>query len=135
MVEAHRWAWDKHEQFFVCLDCHKIKKAEGMVEWEMLTRDTTPAHLGYLLFMLNDTDPRSARDQFDAGYRISGGCPWTPFKGHTMHPITKALKYPGDPPLKPIAATWLRNERIYFYPYAWVAIVQEDGSFEVCRMD
>ena len=41
----------------------------------------------------------------------------------------------GEPTLLPRAATALRNESIFFYPHAWVAIVQEDGAFEVCRMD
>lgn len=28
-----------------------------------------------------------------------------------------------------------KHETIYLYQHAWVCIVQEDGSFEVSRMD
>jgi hypothetical protein len=27
------------------------------------------------------------------------------------------------------------DERIVFYPYSIVAVIQRDGSFEACRMD
>jgi hypothetical protein len=45
------------------------------------------------------------------------------------------LRYPGDPPLNPLAQARLRDELIVFYDHAIVAIVQEDGSFEVARID
>ena len=48
----------------------------------------------------------------------------------------RSLKYPGDPPLKPIAAvSRLRDEVILFYPHDWLCVVQPDGSFEVSRVD
>jgi hypothetical protein len=43
--------------------------------------------------------------------------------------------YPGDPPLKPIAAMMLRDEMIMIYDAGYVAIWQKDGTFEACRMD
>jgi hypothetical protein len=45
------------------------------------------------------------------------------------------LAYPGDPIFKPIAACFMRNETILLYEHDVVAIVQEDGTFEVARMD
>jgi len=85
--------------------------------------------LGFLPEFLDEEDPRLASAQFNANY-IGG---WNPFPGFTMEGDT--LQYPGDPPLVPIAYTKLRDETIIFYPYAFVAIKQPDGTFEVSRMD
>jgi hypothetical protein len=41
----------------------------------------------------------------------------------------------GDPALEPLAAIPFRNELILIYKFAWVAIVQKDGSFDVARLD
>ena len=106
-----------------------------LVRWNFLHPSMTLDHLGFIAIMLDDADERPAREQFNEAYLRTGGCPWKPFKGFRMNPITKAITYPGDPPLKPVACTQLRKERIYFYDHDWVAIVQEDGSFEMCRMD
>ena len=40
-----------------------------------------------------------------------------------------------DPLLSPLALTKFNDELILIYPYAYVAIVQQNGSFEVSRMD
>jgi hypothetical protein len=82
--------------------------------------------------MLNDDNPAPAWEQFDRCYQHGGG--WDPFVGHTLH-ANNSLSYPGDPALYPVARAQLRDELILLYPYAWVAIVQPDRSFEVCRMD
>lgn len=91
----------------------------------------TPDDLGLLPTFLSLDDPRSAREQFDEKY-VSG---WSPFKGHTFDEKTGELRYPGDPPLRPVGGCRFRDERIFVYPYAWVLVLQKDGSFEVCRMD
>ena len=88
--------------------------------------------LGLIPYMLDEDDPASAREQFDAKYQHGGG--WRPFKGFTMLP-DRTLTYPEDPPNKPRAITMLREEMIIFYDFAWVAIVQPDGTWEVARMD
>jgi hypothetical protein len=86
-----------------------------------------------LFGMLNDDDPRSARDQLDAHYRHGGG--WNPFKGHTLN-RDNTLSYPGDQSMRPVAMTMLHDtELVIVYECAWVAIIQEDRTFEVCRMD
>lgn len=86
--------------------------------------------LGFLPAFLNEEDPRPAGEQFNTNY--VGG--WNPFPGFTMTE-DGALQYPEDPPLIPIGCTTLRDEVILFYPYAFVAIKQHDGSFEAARMD
>ena len=45
------------------------------------------------------------------------------------------LHYPGDPSFSPVALMVLRDEQIFVYPYAWVMILQQDGSYEIARMD
>ena len=88
--------------------------------------------VGFLGDMLNDLDPRSASEQFDANYQHGGG--WRPFKGFVLQGDGK-LKFPGDPAYKPVATARLRDERITLYPYGWVMIQQTDGSYEISRMD
>ena len=100
--------------------------------WKLLHPRMTGEHLGLLPGMLNPSDPRKARDQFDAAYQHGGG--WRPFAGFKLLD-DNSLAYPGDPPQRALAETWLRDERILLYESEWVAIIQPDGSFEVCRMD
>lgn len=56
------------------------------------------------------------------------------FKGFTLAD-DNSLVYPGDPPVQPLAQAKLRHELVVFYPHSWVAVIQPDRSFEVCRMD
>lgn len=99
----------------------------------------TPLHpraaalLGYIPQFLSHIDPRSAREQLDAGYAHGGG--WNPMSGWRLDPTTHSLTYPGDPPLHPIAHAELRDEQIFVYPHAWVVIISPAGDFEVARMD
>lgn len=105
---------------------------ENLMVWTFLHPDMTREHLGLLPGMLDPSDPRPAREQFDANYQHGGG--WFPTKGHVLS-ADNTLTYPGDPPLKPVAMTLLRDELILLYPYSFVAIIQPDRTFEVCRMD
>jgi hypothetical protein len=89
--------------------------------------------VGELPEWLDERDPRPAREQFDAAYQHGGG--WSPFKGHTFNTETQTLDYPGDPPMRPLAAMRLRDELIVVFECDWVMIRQKDGSYEVCRMD
>jgi hypothetical protein len=88
--------------------------------------------LGFIPSMLSASDPRPAREQLNAAYGHGGG--WDPFVGFEMNP-DGSLHYPGDPPVLALAEAKLRDETIRFYEYEWVAVIQPDGSFEVCRMD
>jgi hypothetical protein len=103
-----------------------------MIIWTLLRPGMTYEHLGLLVYMLDDRNPKPAAEQLDAGYRHGGG--WRPFKGHKLTD-NDGLSYPGDPVEYPVAETWLRDEHILLYPHDWVAIIQPDRSFEVCRMD
>jgi hypothetical protein len=89
-----------------------------------------PDDLGFIPTFIDESDPRPAREQFDERY-VYGG--WRPQEGFTNDEAT--LFYPDDPPLKPLACFALREEMIFVYPHAYVAIFQPDGSFECSRMD
>lgn len=101
-----------------------------MRRWEVLSRDFQPEWLGILPAFLDEDDPRSAREQFDAKY-CSG---WWPIRGATIT-ANQEMQYPGDPDSPPLARTTFRDETIVFYEYALVAIIQTDGTAEVARMD
>jgi hypothetical protein len=97
-----------------------------------ILKDHHPDELGFLPRMINQNDPRCARDQFDANYQHGGG--WNPMRGFTHKGMV--LTYPGDPPYEPIAMWPLRDEMIVVYRYGIVAIFNtKDGTFEAARLD
>ena len=105
-----------------------------MIKFEMLHPRMTQEALGYLPSFLDEGDPRPAKEQLDSGYRHGGG--WDPQPGFRLSMDSdNILFYPGDPPLRPLARAKLRNELIVIYEHSYVAIIQPDHSFEVCRMD
>lgn len=99
--------------------------------------------VGMIPMFLSESDPRPAREQFNERYAHGGG--WRSFNGFELSPgPTPALldgdnipniKYPGDPIMPPLAYAMLRDEMIVIYQYAWVMILQPDGSYEISRMD
>lgn len=93
----------------------------------------TPDHVGFIPSFLDTDDPRPAREQIHDNYRHGGG--WNAFKGHTMDPNFQALRYPGDPARHALALMKIRDERVFIYENAWVAIVQPTGEYEVARID
>ena len=98
----------------------------------LLINGGTPDITGLIPMMLDEDDPRPAKEQLDGNYQHGGG--WRPMKNFKADDDL-TLRYPGDPPMKPRAMMLLRNERIVVYDYGFVAIVQKDGGFEVARMD
>lgn len=103
-----------------------------MIEFELLHPAIGYDILGFLPNFLSLDDPRSAREQLDFHYSFAGG--YRPFQGHTLGD-DNSLKYPGDPPLVPLAQAKLRNELVVYYRHSWVAIIQRDRSYVVARMD
>lgn len=91
-----------------------------------------PEIVGYIPQWLSESDPRRARAQLDEHYKHGGG--WRAFPGFTLN-ADNSLSYPGDPPLRALTSATFREEFIVMYRHAWVAIIQSDRSFEVCRMD
>lgn len=93
-------------------------------------------HLGMIPEWLEaaETTKISLIEFFNHAYAHGGG--WRPFKGFTLNE-DNSLKYPGDPALKPFVEFTMddRPDKVFMYDHAWVAIVQPNRSFEVCRMD
>lgn len=88
--------------------------------------------VGDIKYFADESDARPLKEQFHERYSFGGG--WNPIKGFTMMRDNR-IAYPGDTALKPLASALFRDQVIYVYPYAWVAIVEKDGTFEVSRMD
>lgn len=88
--------------------------------------------LGFLPLMFDERDPRSAAEQLNANYAHGGG--YDPQPGFTMAK-DGTLTYPGDPPMPPLAVAELHDELLMFYECEYLAIVQNDGSFAVTRVD
>jgi hypothetical protein len=103
-----------------------------MIHFRLIHPLANRDHLGYIPEFLSEYDPRPAKEQIDANYKHGGG--WHSMTGFKMDK-NHVLKYPDDPPMFPIAEAHLRDELIFIYSHAWVAIVQKDGSFDVARID
>lgn len=103
-----------------------------MIQFEPMHPRATEDHLGIIPEWFNEDDPASAREQINQHYQHGGG--WHPLAGFKMAP-NEDLLYPGDPPTRALWKAKLRDETIIIYEYAWVAIIQPDGSFEVARCD
>jgi hypothetical protein len=102
------------------------------MKWLLFQPGMTAEHLGIIPAMLDEGDPRPAAEQFHANYAHGGG--WRPTRGFALS-AEWVLSYPGDPPMRPVAMTQLREEFIMLYPHAWVLVLQPGGSWAVCRMD
>lgn len=102
------------------------------MQWKAIDPSVTMSDLGLLPIMISEHDPDNAASQFDKNYQHGGG--WRPQPGFQMSPDGELI-YPGDSPLRPRAEAELRNEIIRLYQWSYVAIIQPDGTFEVCRMD
>ncbi len=89
--------------------------------------------VGDIKYFGDASNPEPLNAQIDRMYSFGGG--WSPFKGFVLNKETKSLTYPDDPELMPLAFAKFRNQEVYIYNHSWVSIVEEDGSFEVSRID
>ncbi len=103
-----------------------------MVNVKFLHPRATLDYVGEIPRWLDTGDSRPAKEQLNTAYGHGGG--WHPFEGFQLRD-DNSIKYPGDPALKPIAEMHLRDELILMYEHSWVAIIQPDRTFEICRMD
>jgi hypothetical protein len=97
---------------------------------------------GLIPYMLDIEDLDGAVAQLNKSYAHGGG--WRDFDGFLLVPHLVPgiagrpdlfLEYPGDPPLPRRWSARFRDEAIAVFDYSWVAVIQRDGSFRVCRMD
>jgi hypothetical protein len=109
--------------------CEEVMSDEEKMIWEIKDENTD---LGLIPFFVSHTDKRSVKEQFNANYQHGGG--WRTIEGFEMDGDCM-LKYPGDPPLEPIAFSQLRDEAILVYPYGIVVVMQRGGEYEAARLD
>lgn len=88
--------------------------------------------LGFLPGLISENDPRPVKEQLEDTYAHGGG--WNPMPGWRMDE-DHTLRYPGDPAMRPLAMTYIRDELILFYPHAFLCIMKPDKTFEVSRVD
>jgi hypothetical protein len=104
-----------------------------------LYRPRAENFLGAIPDFLRADDERPAAEQFAERYAFGGG--WSPMAGWKTEQREGKLeqvldiRYPGDEPLRPFALIEFRDEKIWIYESAWVAIEQPDGSVSISRMD
>lgn len=103
-----------------------------MTTWIRMNPRATLDHVGCIPEFLSESDPDSAVQQLHKNYAHGGG--WHSLPGFTLGDDC-SLRYPGDPPLRPLWRTRLRRELIIVYECAFVAVIQSDRSFDVSRMD
>lgn len=104
----------------------------------MIWHAIRPQALGIIPQFFSEADPRSAREQLHEAYAHGGGV--MPFPGFKLKldresPGRATITYPGDPAYRVYGWTWLREELILVFNYAWVVIVQPDGDFIATRCD
>lgn len=94
-----------------------------------------PDLLGFIPTFLDHNSEEPAKEQLDRNYQHGGG--WRKFEGFKWDRDNMEIVYPGDPPYVAIAIAQLpkTKEKVYVFQHAWVLIEQEDGSWEVARMD
>lgn len=102
-----------------------------------MLRFTNMEVVGFIPQFLSERDPRPAKEQIHENYAHGGG--WNSFDGFELVNFEKlgnyALRYPGDPLIKELSRAKLRDELLVFFECQWLAIIQPDGSWEVCRLD
>jgi hypothetical protein len=108
---------------------------EHMV-WTLMHPKMEPDMLGFVPDFFSNADPAPAKEQLNQKYQHGGG--FRPFHGFQM--IENGLLYPGDPIMPLLAQTVLhpdtdKAEVIRLYLSSWLAIVQLDGTYEICRVD
>ena len=85
-------------------------------------------------YFASEQNKQPLSEQLNKMYQHGGG--WRPVEGFQItNKETFELTYPEDPPLIPLATAKFRNQTICVYRYAFVAIFEEDGSFQIARMD
>lgn len=90
---------------------------------------------GLIPEFLSEHDPRPAREQIHENYAHGGG--WNSFHGFELrqHDGRYAIYYPGDPAMREVSRTSLRDELIVLFQYAWLAVIQPNGTYEIARID
>lgn len=104
---------------------------------------TNPTRIGYVPSILLPFDPAPIREQLQVRYAHGGG--YRPFPNKDKFTLTydrerpneAVLAYPEDPDYREWARCYfpLSQELVIMFDSAITAIIQDDGSFELVRLD
>ena len=90
--------------------------------------------VGYIPQIIRADDERPVVAQVNDRYAHGGG--WNSFKGFKLTRGEMALKYPGDPALKPVAMLKVsEKETVYIYQHAWVLVDRGGEDWDIARLD
>ncbi len=108
-----------------------------MIEFIPTHRAATFDDFGILPEFFDEADPRPAKEQLHERYAHGGG--FIPFNGFKLEVDVEgqfSLAYPEDPAMVEIGRAKLHErETIVLFTSSWLAIIQEDGTHVVCRVD
>jgi hypothetical protein len=91
--------------------------------------------MGAVPWFFDDEDPRPAAEQLNERYAHGGGFrPWGKEKWK-LDAKALTIKWPGEKAMKPRAKATLHTDTLVFYDHAILAIIHEDGTFDVTRVD
>ena len=104
----------------------------------MLVFETTAGvDPGFLPTFILESDPRPLAEQINERYQHGGG--WRPMGGWEIvgkSDFGPTIKYEEDgSSMEAIGRCRFRNEMLYLYDYDFLMILNDDGSFEVARVD
>lgn len=100
--------------------------------WEMLKEGVSYHDLGLVYYWFSLGDDTPTRDLIDRHYKQGGG--FNEIDGFTLSD-NNCLQYPGDPVLEPLAQLRRGPELVVFYDFALLAIIQQDRTFQVTRVN
>ncbi len=106
-----------------------------MTGWTLIDKRMTMDHLGLIPLLIRQDDPHPLKKQIETNYAHGGGWNSQGMTQFAFDQVTAMAKFPGDPPMKPLAKFVCRDETFYFYDYAIVAVIDADGCAEFSRMD
>lgn len=89
--------------------------------------------VGFIPAFVSEENPDSVTKQINDRYSYGGG--WNPLEGFVMDKSDKSIQYPEDPKLMPLAVGVIKGCEVIVYDHGWVAVVNEDGNYEVSRID
>lgn len=115
----------------------KVALSDRYLTWTF-SNGAGPNQLGFIVLWFDPRSEKSAQEQANDGYLQTGGCPFLPTKASftlVEEDGEYRLEHPEDPPMRELARTKIRDETIVLFDYAWMAIIQPDGSHVISRVD
>lgn len=101
----------------------------NILDWQINTHYQVD-HVGNRTLVIDADNPTSAATQL-----LAAGCPYAPPNLGWSITADDCLIRPGAPPLPPAAFAMHFGERIYIYPFGYVAVMQLNGAFTLFHLE